>query len=113
MKKRIEKFGDFEIEWTRASRTRIESQGHGLVFFLGKGGKNVIGFIVGWEWFRKETNRVKVFVLRPYSKEWEGLLSDPKKILEDLKECVRIVLKAPDGKLEGEIKNNIYAMGSC
>ena len=113
MRNNIERFGDFEIEWKSASRIGIVSQGHGLMFYLGEGFENVIGFIVGWEWFRKETNRVKVFVLRPYSKEWGGVVSDPRKILEDLKECVRTVLKDPEGKLEGKIKNNIYAMGSC
>lgn len=111
--KNIEKFGDFEIEWKRVSRKKLEDLGHGLVFFSGEAGKNVIGFIEGWKWFNKETNLVKVRVLRPYSKEWGSLLSDPKKILEDLKECVRIVLKDPDGKLEGEIKNNIHTMGGC
>jgi hypothetical protein len=113
MKKSIEKSGDFEIEWTSASRTRIVSQGHGLMFYLGEGFENVIGFIVGWEWYRRETNHVKVRVLRPRSMEWDNLSTDPRKVLEDVKERVRTVLKAPDGKLCGEIKKNIYTLGNC
>jgi len=111
MKRNIEKFGDFEIEWKRVSRKKLGNLGHGLWFYLGEDDKNVIGFIEGWEWGRKETNLVKVRVLRPCSLEWGSLLSDPKKILEDLKECVRIVLK--DKKVYGEIKNNITVIGNC
>jgi hypothetical protein len=111
MKKNIEKFADFEIEWK--SVLRIGPQAEGLKFLFGEDYKNVIGFIDGWGWSRKETNHVKVLVLSPGSKEWGSLLPDPKKILEEVKECVRIVLKDPDGKLCGEIKNNIQTSANA
>mgnify|MGYP007084720579 CR=1 FL=1 len=111
MKKNIEKFADFEIEWMSVSK--IGPQGHGLNFLFGEDSENVVGFIEGWGWSRKETNHVKVLVLSPKSKEWGSLLVDSKKILEDVKECVRIVLKDPDGKLCGEIKNNIHTWANA
>ncbi len=111
MKKNVEKFGEFEIEWKNV--LRIGPQGHGLNFLLGKNYENVIAFIIGWEWFHKETNQVKVLVLSPRSKEWGNLAADPKRILEDVKDCVRIVLKDPDEKVDVEIKDNIYTFGNC
>jgi hypothetical protein len=62
---------------------------------------------------RKETSYVKVLALSPKSKEWGSLLPDSKKILADVEECIRIVLKDPDGKLCGEIKNNIYTLANA
>jgi hypothetical protein len=111
MKKNVDKFGDFEIEWK--SVLRIGPQGHGLNFLFGKNSENVIAFIVGWEWLGKVITQVKVLVLSSRSKEWGRLSADPKEILEDVKEYVRIVLKDPDGKLCGEVKNNIHTMGNC
>jgi hypothetical protein len=103
LKKNIEKFGDFEIEWK--SVLRIGPQGHGLNFLFGKNSENAIAFIVEWGWSRRETNRVRVHVLSPRSEEWGSLLVDSIKFLEDLKKCVRIVLKDSDGKLDMEVKN--------
>ncbi len=40
----------------------------------------------------------RVFVLSPRSREWESLPTDPGKVLEDVKERVRTLLEAPDGK---------------
>ncbi len=111
MKKNIEKFGDFRIEWK--SVLKIGPQGHGLNILFGNRGENLIAFIIGWEWSRKETARVKVLVLSPKSREWDSLSTDPGKVLEDVKERVRTVLEARDGKLCGEIKKNIYTLGNC
>ena len=111
MKNNIEKFGDFRIEWK--SVLKIGPQGHGLNFLFGNRGENLIAFIIGREWSRKETAQVKVLVLSPRSREWDSLSTDPRKVLEDVKERVRTVLKTPDGKLCGEIKKNIYTLGNC
>ena len=113
-KKNVEKFGDFEIEWISVPRIgNTSSQGHGLNFLLGKDYENVIAFIEEWEWLDKQINRVKVRVLSPRSKEWSNLSADPRKVFEDVKECVRIVLKDPSDKLCREIKNNIHTYGNC
>ncbi len=111
MKKNIEKFRDFRIEWK--SVLKIGPQGHGLNILFGNRGENLIAFIIGWEWSRKETARVKVLVLSPRSREWESLSTDPGKVLEDVKERVRTVLESRDGKLCGEIRKNIYTLGNC
>jgi len=114
IKKNIERFADFEIQWVTVLRIGdTDSQGHGLNFLFGGNNKNVISFIDGWGWSRKETNHVKVLLLSPKSNEWGSLLADSKKILEDVKECVRIVLKGPNDKLCGETKNNIHISGNC
>lgn len=111
MKKTIEKFGHFRIEWK--SVLKIGPQGHGLNFLFGNRGENLIAFITGWDWSRKETAQVKVLVLSPRSREWDSLSTDPRKVLEDVKERVRTVLKSPDSRLCGEIKKNIYTLGNC
>jgi hypothetical protein len=106
MKKSIEKFGDLEIVWKRV--LNIGPQDHGLNFLFGKNNENVIGFIDGWGWSRRETNRVRVHVLSPRNKGWGSLLVDSTKFLEDLKKCVRIILKDSDGKSDIEVKNITY-----
>ncbi len=111
MKKNIEKFGDFRIEWK--SVLKMGPQGHGLNILFGNRGENLIAFIIGWEWSRKETAQVKVLVLSPRSREWDSLSTDPGQVLEDVKERVRTVLEARDGKLCGKIRKNIYTLGNC
>jgi hypothetical protein len=114
MKKSIEKFGDFEIVWMSVSRIGdTDSQGQGLNFPVGNDRNNVIVFIDGWGWSRRETNRVRVHVLSPRSEEWGSLLVDSIKFLEDLKKCVRIVLQDSDGKLDMEVKNITYTWANA
>ena len=110
MKNTIEKFGHFRIEWKNV--LKMGPQGDGLNFLFGDRGENLVAFIIGREWSRGETAQVKVLVLSPRSREWNSLSTDPKKVLEDVKERVRTVLKAPDNKLCGEIKKNIYTLGN-
>ena len=114
MKKSVEKFGDFEIVWMSVSRIRdTGSQGQGLNSAVGNDRNNVIVFIDGWGWSTRETNRVGVHVLGPRSEEWGSLLVDSIKFLEDLKKCVRIVLKDSDGKLDMEVKNITYTWANA
>jgi hypothetical protein len=110
MKKSIERFGDFEIVWMSVSRIGdLGSQGQGSNFPFGDDHNNVIVFIDGWESSRRETNCVRVHVLSPRNEEWASRLADSKKFLEELRACVRIILKDSDGKLDIEIKNITYA----
>ena len=114
MKKSVEKFGDFEIVWLSVSRIRdTDSQGQGLNFPVGDDRNNVIVFIEGREWSRRETNRVRVHVLSPRNEEWGSLLVDSKIFLEELRDCVRIVLKDSDGKLDMEVRNITYAWANA
>jgi len=114
MKKSVEKFGDFEIVWMSVSRIGdTGSQGQGLNSPVGNDRNNVIVFIDGWGWSRRETNRVRVHVLSPRSEEWGSLLGDSKKFLEDLKKCVRIILKDSVGKLDIEVKNITYTWANA
>jgi len=114
MKKNVDKFGDFEIVWMSISRIGdTSSQDQGLNSPVGNDRNNVIVFIDGWGWSRRETNRVRVHVLSPRSEEWGSLLVDSIKFLEDLKKCVRIVLKDSDGKLEMEVKNITYTWANA
>jgi len=114
MKKSVEKFEDFEIIWLSVSRMEdTGSQGQGLNFPVGDDRNNVIVLIDGWGWSRRETNRVRVHVLSPRSEEWGSRLLDSIKFLEDLKKCVRIILKDSDGKLEMEVKNITYAWANA
>jgi hypothetical protein len=114
MKKSIEKFGEFEIVWMSVSRRGdTGSQDQRLNSAVGNDRNNVIVFIDGWEWSRRETNRVRVHVLSPRSEEWGSLLVDSKKFLKDLKKCIRIVLKDSDGKLDIEVKNMTYTWANA
>jgi hypothetical protein len=51
--------------------------------------------------------------LSPRSEDWGSLLVDSRRFLEDLKKCVRIVLKDSDGKLDIEVKNITYTWGNA
>ena len=109
MKKCIEKLGNFEIVWMSVSRIGdTSSQGRRSNFPFGDDHNNVIVFIDGWGWSRRETNRVRVHVLSPRGQEWGRQLVDSKEFLEDLRACVRIILKDSDGKLDIEVKNIPY-----
>ena len=113
MKKSIQKFGDFEIVWMSVSRIRDADAGEGLPPLLADDHNNVIIFIDGRGWSRKETNRVRVHVLSPRSEEWGSQLVDSKKFLEELTACVRIVLQDSDGNLDLEVKNITYAWANA
>jgi hypothetical protein len=114
MKKSIEEFGDIKIVWMSFSRIGdAGSQGQGLNSPVGNDRNNVIVFIDGWGWSRRETNRVRVHVLSPRSEEWGSRLVDSIKFLEDLRNCVRIVLKDSDGKLEMEVKSITYTWANA
>ncbi len=109
MKKNIEKFGGFEIVWMSVSRIGDpSSQGQGLDSPIGNDRNNVIVFIDGRGWSRRETNRVGVFVLSPGSEDWGSHLGDSEKFLEELRACVRIVLKDSQGESDIEVKNITY-----
>ena len=114
MKKSFEKFGNFEIVWMSVSRigdTGSQSQSSNLPFHDDH--NNVIVFIDAWERSRKKTNRVKVHVLSPRNEEWGARLADSEKFLEELRACVRIVLKDLDGKLDIEVKNITYTWANA
>ena len=114
MKKSIEKFGGFEIVWMSVSRTGdTRSQGRGPNSLFGDDRDNVIVLIDGREWSRRKTNRVRVVVLTPQSETWGSELADSKIFLEELKECVRIVLKDSDGKMDMEVRNMTYTWANA
>jgi hypothetical protein len=114
MKKNVDKFGEFEIVWMSVLRTGdTGSQGQGSSSPVGNDRNDVIVFIDGWGWSRKETNHVKVLILSPRSKEWGSLVVDSTKFLEDLKKCVRIILKDSDGKSDIEVKNITYTWANA
>lgn len=109
MKKSTEKFGDFEIVLMSVSRIGdTSSQGQGSKFPVGNDRNNVIVFIDGRGWLRRETNRVGVFVLSPGTEEWGSHLGHSQKFLEELRACVRIVLKDWDEESDIEVKNITY-----
>jgi hypothetical protein len=114
MKKSTEKIGRFEIVLMSVSRIGDSgSQGRGSNFPVGNDRNNVIVFIDGQGWLRRETNHVGVFVLSPGSEEWGSHLGDSQKFLEELRACVRIVLKDWDEKSDIEVKNITYAWASA
>lgn len=114
MKKGIEKFGDFEIVWMSVSRIgETNSPGQGLDSLPENDRNNVIVIIDGWGRSRRETNRVGVFVLSPGSEEWGSQLADSRIFLEELRACVRIVLKIPDSELEMEVMNMTYTWANA
>jgi hypothetical protein len=51
--------------------------------------------------------------LSPRNEEWGSLLVDSKKFLEELRACVRIILKDSDEKLDIEVKNITYAWANA
>jgi hypothetical protein len=110
MKKCIEKFGGFEIVWVSVSKIEdTSSQGQGSNSPFANDHNNVIVFIDGSGWSRRKTNPVRVHVLSPSGEEWGSQLVDSKKFLDDLRACVRMILKDSDGKLDMEVKNITYA----
>ena len=110
MKKCMERFRDFEIVWMSVSRIEdTSSRGQGSNLPFDNDHNNVIIFIDGAGWSRKKTNHVRVHVLSPRGEEWGSRLVDSKKFLEDLRTCVRIILKDSDGKLDMEVKNIPFA----
>ena len=114
MKKGVEKFGNFEIVWMSVSRigeTRSPGPSSNLPFRDDH--NNVIVFIDGWERSRRGSNRVRVHVLSPRDEEWGSRLADSEKFLEELRACVRIVLKDSDGKLDIEVKNITYTWANA
>ena len=114
MKKNSERFGGFEIVWMSVSRIGYTgSQGQGLNSPVDNDRNNVIVFIDGQGWSRRETNRVGVFVLSPGSEEWGSQLGDSKMFLEELRACVRIVLKDWDEKSDIEVQNITYAWANA
>ncbi len=109
MKKRAEKFAGFEIVWMSVSRVgETNSQSRKSNFPFGDDRNNVIVFIDGRGRSRKESNRVEVHVLSPRSEEWGSRLADSKVFLDELRDCVRVVLKDSDEKLDIEVKNMTY-----
>jgi hypothetical protein len=84
------------------------SQGRDVNSPVGNDRNNVIIFIDGQGWSRRETNRVRVHVLSPRGEQWGSQLVDSKMFLEDLRACVRVILKDSDGKLDMEVKNITY-----
>ena len=114
MKKSIEKLGGFEIVWMSVSRIGdTGSQNQGLNSPVGNDRNNVIVFIDGRGWKKRETNRVGVFVLSPESEEWGSQLGDSRMFLEQLRACVRVVLKDWDEKSDIEVKNMTYVWASA
>jgi len=109
MKKSIDKLRDFEIVWMSVSRIEdTSSQRQGPNFPFDNKHNNVIVFIDGSEWSRRKTNPVRVHVLSPSGEEWGSQLVDSREFLKDLRECVRMILRDPDGKLDMEVKNIPY-----
>lgn len=114
MKKSTEKFGGFEIVWMSVSRIgEAGSEGQSLNSPVGRDHNNVIVLIDGQGWSRRETNRVGVFVLSPGSETWGSQLGDSKMFLEELRACVRIVLKDWDEKSDIEVKNMTYTWANA
>jgi hypothetical protein len=126
MKKDIEKFGEFEIQWIGVPE--ISGCGHGVEFHYkaahhgkqfhnGREDGKIIGFIDGLGWLNKDGRAVKVYFLSSDSKEWGRHLSRAGKILTGLKECVFIVLEEkinPEQIWHGEIiKANIFTCWNC
>jgi hypothetical protein len=114
MKKCIQKLEDFEIVWMSVSRIGdVSSQDQGSDFSFGDDHNNVIVFIDRWGWSRKETNLVRVHVLSPRGQKWGSQLVDSKQFLEDLRACVRIILKDSEGRLVMEVNNMTYAWANA
>jgi hypothetical protein len=114
MKKSTENFGGFEIVWMSVSRIGDRgSQGQDSGSHVRNDRNNVIVFIDGRGWSKRETNRVGVFVLSPENEEWGSQLGDSQMFLEELRACVRVVLKDWDQKSDIEVKNMTYAWANA
>jgi hypothetical protein len=113
MKKSIQKFGGFEIVLMSVSRIGDTGSRGQRSHFPANDRNNVIVFIDGQGWLRRETNRVGVFVLSPGSEEWGSHLGDSQRFLEELRACVRILLKDWDEKSDIEVKNMTYTWASA
>ncbi len=114
MKKHFEKFVGFEIVWmsvSRAGDTNAQGRRSDLPFSDDR--NNVIVFIDGRERSRRDKNRVSVHVLSPRNQEWGSRLADSKVFLEELRDCVRVVLKDSDEKLDIDVKNITYTWANA
>jgi len=127
MGKKIERFGELEIEWIGVPKVRLPC-GDGVEFhykienhekksYNDRGDGRIIGFMEGLGWLDKDGHPVKVYFLSSNSKEWGRLISRAGKILHSLKECVFIVLEEkiePEQIWHGEIiKANIFTCWNC
>lgn len=123
---KVEKFGEFEVQWIGVSE--IPGRCHGVEFHYrtgdhGKQSQNgredgkIIGFIDGLGWLDKDGRPVKVYFLSSDSKEWGKHSSRAERILNRLKECVLTVLEEkinPEQIWHGEIiKANIFTCWNC
>ena len=126
MGKKIEKFGEFEIEWISVPEIRGCSHGvefhyktgdHGKQSCNGREDGKIIRFIDGLGWLDKDGSPVQVYFLSSDSEQWGKPLSKARKILSSLKECVFIVLEEkikPEQIWHGEIiKANIFTCWNC
>jgi predicted RNA-binding protein YlqC (UPF0109 family) len=127
MGKKIERFGELEIEWIGVPKVRLpcgdgvefhyKTENHEKQSFNSRGDGKIIGFMEGLRWLDKEGHPVKVYFLSSNSKEWGKLISRAGKILHSLKECVFIVLEEkinPEQIWHGEIiKANIFTCWNC
>jgi hypothetical protein len=105
----IERFGDFEIQWASVEGVRPYGYGHGLTFYLPD---IVLAFIEGFEWLNETSNRVRIYVLDPKSKQWDNRLAESRRILGELRECVYIVFSNPKRNLDSELKYGIMVRAS-
>lgn len=106
----IERFGNFEIQWASVEGVEPYGRGHGLSFYLPN---LVLAFIEGFEWLHETSNRVRIYVLDPKSKQWNNLLSESRRILGELRECVYILLSNPKGNIDREIMYGIKVRASA
>jgi len=102
-KQKSESFEDLIIKWKVVTKMLGAELGRGVQFRYPGIKGIVIAFIDGFEWHPK----VNVFVLSAESEFWGSYTEDPRKILQTLKECVRLVLKGGDS---GIVKDNIYCI---
>ncbi len=110
MKKYIEKSEGFEIVWMSVSRIDdTSSQGESLNLPFANDHNNVMIFIDGSGRSRRKTNRVRVHILSPRGEEWGRQLVSSEEFLQDLRACVRVILKDSDGKFDMEVRNVPYA----
>ncbi len=127
MGKKIERFGELEIEWIGVPKVRLPC-GDGVEFhykienhekqsYNGRGDGKLIGFMEGLGWLDKDGHPVKVYFLSSNSREWGMLLSKARQILKGLRECVFIILEEriePGQIWHGEvIKANIFTCWNC
>ena len=109
--KKIEKFGNLQIEWISVPDVNPYARGDGVNFFDKDSPKRIFGFIHGSQWdreSRKKDQRVRVFILAAESPKWGNPSAHSNSRFDDVKECVRIVLD--EERVYGEIKNGISAL---